>query len=234
MTGTMPAVPSPEHVVIDYPQSDGEPMSDGDQQGRQMFRLFDILRHHYRDRDDVYVGIDLHWYPIEGDNRTRMAPDVLVVPGRPSEPARSSWLQWNENGVAMRHVIEIMSPSNTTEEMVRKRGWYAHFGVEEFLVFDPSTGKLDIYVQHDPHADLPGLVRVDTELLWTSIVLEGCSYRVDDAVDHYDLALLDPSGNLLPSHAETAARADAETARADAEQARADALEARLRELDNG
>ena len=167
--------------------------------------------------------------PVEGDPTIRRAPDVFVVPGRPAGPARPSWLQWREDGTPMRHVIEVLSPSNTPVEMIEKRRWYDRYGVEEYLVFDPETGALEIHERTDL-----GLVPVDVDLPWTSTVLDGCAYTVTHGVpvfgeDLFDLVLLDPDGDPIETFEQLAARADAQRARADAEQARADALLERLR-----
>lgn len=46
--------------------------------------------------DRVLVAGDLLWYPIEGDNKKRQAPEVMVVFGRPKGD-RGSYQQWKED-----------------------------------------------------------------------------------------------------------------------------------------
>jgi hypothetical protein len=72
----------------------------------------------------VFVAGDLFWYPVEGDPTIRVAPDVLVVFGRPKDD-RGSYMQWLEDDVAPHVVFEIVSPSNRAGEIVRLEleGW---------------------------------------------------------------------------------------------------------------
>lgn len=84
-----------------------------------------------------FVAADLLWYPIEGDNQTRMAPDVMVALGRP-KGGRSSYLQWREEAVAPQVVFEILSPGNDADEMREKLAFYERHGVEEYVVIDPD------------------------------------------------------------------------------------------------
>src|SRR5262245_25837669 len=89
-TGTLsPAVP------IVYPESDGLPMADNTRQFRWIFVLAGNLAGMYRDQGNVFVGGNLFWYPVEGHPEIRLAPDVLVVFGRP-KGERGSYRQWEE------------------------------------------------------------------------------------------------------------------------------------------
>jgi hypothetical protein len=67
----------------------------------------------------------------------------------------------------MRHVIEIISAANTPTEMADKRAWYSRYCVEEYLVFHPETGLLEVFIRTPL-----GLSSIDTDLPWTSTVLE--------------------------------------------------------------
>ncbi len=60
--------------------------------------------------------------------------------------------------------------------MADKRAWYSRYGVEEYLVFHPGTGLLEVFIRTPL-----GLSSIGTDLPWTSTVLEGCAYRVDPA-----------------------------------------------------
>ena len=126
-----------DHGTVVYPDSDGQPMAENELQGRQITRLVQQLDRYFGDRDDVHVGFDLLWYPVEGDPSISRAPDVFVVPGRPKGPARPSWLQWREDGTPMRHVIEILSPSSRRIDLVRKPEVLAKFGIKHYWVVDP-------------------------------------------------------------------------------------------------
>ena len=131
-----------------YPESDGKPMADNTKQYEWIVKVAENLRVLFADRPDVFVAADLLWYPAEGFNQVRAAPDVMVAFGRPKGD-RGSYLQWKEGGVAPQVVFEILSPGNTHLEMEEKRDWYEEHGVEEYYVFDPDTpNKLRIYA-HD-------------------------------------------------------------------------------------
>jgi Putative restriction endonuclease/Aldo/keto reductase family len=82
-------------------------------------------------RHNVFVAGDLLWYPIEGDNRTRSAPDAMVVFGRP-KGYRGSYMQWVEDGIAPQVVFEVLSPGNRFGEMARKFTFYEQHGVDEY------------------------------------------------------------------------------------------------------
>src|SRR4051812_22137589 len=102
--------------TIQYPDSDGKPMAENTLQLRWIVTLFGNLAALFRDRDDVFVAADLLWYPVEGQNEVRAAPDVLVVFGRPKGD-RGSYMQWEEANVPVTVAFEILSPGNTIKEM---------------------------------------------------------------------------------------------------------------------
>ncbi|MCS6920147.1 MAG: Uma2 family endonuclease, partial [Fimbriimonadales bacterium] len=90
--------------------------------------------------------IDLFWYPIEGDNKTRVAPDAMVVFGRP-KGHRRAYLQFREDNIPPQVVFEIVSESNTDKELERKRRFYQRHGVQEYYVYDPETSQWQGYVR---------------------------------------------------------------------------------------
>ena len=128
------SLPNP---VVEYPDSDGNPMADNTQQFQWIVTLQGNLDDLFRDNPDVFVAGDLLWYPVEGDNKIRVAPDAMVVFGRP-KGFRGSYQQWLENGIAPQVVFEVLSPGNTPSEMVRKRLFYETYGVDEFYIYDPE------------------------------------------------------------------------------------------------
>jgi Uma2 family endonuclease len=95
----------------------------------------------FQDNPAVFVAGDLLWYPIEGDNKTSRAPDVMVVLGRP-KGYRGSYKQWLEDHIAPQVVFEILSPNNTLSEMASKLQFYNRFGVEEYYLYDPDRNDL--------------------------------------------------------------------------------------------
>ena len=71
----------------------------------------------------------------------RMAPDVMVVFGRPKGD-RGSYKQWEEDNSPPQVVFEILSPGNRTGEMTKKFDQYDLYGVEEYYLYDPDKVKL--------------------------------------------------------------------------------------------
>ena len=136
-----PARPSPfggtwENGVF-YPESDGQPMSDNTTQQRWIITIQSGLDILFKNDPNVFVAADLLWYPVEDDNATRMAPDVMVALGRP-KGERGSYQQWREAGTPPHVVFEILSPGNRLGEMLRKRDFYDRYGVEEYYLYDPD------------------------------------------------------------------------------------------------
>ena len=64
---------------ITYPDSDGLPISDNTKQFRWMVTIKEDIELIYAQNPDVFVAGDLLWYPVEGNNTIRQAPDLLVA-----------------------------------------------------------------------------------------------------------------------------------------------------------
>ncbi|TRV23640.1 MAG: Uma2 family endonuclease, partial [Microcystis wesenbergii Mw_MB_S_20031200_S109D] len=105
-------VTSPNPTQIVYPDSDGNPMADNTRQFRWITTIKANLDWLFANNADVFVAGDLLWYPVEGDNKTRQAPDVMVAFGRP-KGERGSYQQWKEENIPPQVVFEILSPGNT-------------------------------------------------------------------------------------------------------------------------
>jgi Uma2 family endonuclease len=126
---------------LEYPDSDGQPMSDNTLQFEWIVTIEGGLEALFRHREDVFVAGDLLWYPVEGHPEIRVAPDAMVVFGRP-KGYRGSYRQWREEGIPPQVVFEVLSPNNRLLEMVRKYRFYERYGVEEYYVYDPELGEL--------------------------------------------------------------------------------------------
>ena len=96
----------------------------------------------FAERPDVFVAGDLLWYPVEGHPEIRVAPDAMVVFGRPKGD-RGSYRQWEEDNIAPQVVFEILSPGNRLREMTRKWEFYEQYGVEEYYIYDPTDNELE-------------------------------------------------------------------------------------------
>lgn len=130
-------LPTEAVTTVIYPDSDGQPMSDNTKQFRWIVVIKENLEILFANVADVFVAGDLLWYPIEGDNKTRQAPDTMVVFGRPKGD-RGSYKQWEENNIPPQVVFEILSPGNRLKEMTKKLHFYERYGVEEYYIYDPD------------------------------------------------------------------------------------------------
>ena len=126
---------------IVYPDSDGKPMADNTLQFRWITTIKTNLDWLFAKDEQVFVAGDLLWYPVEGNNKKRQAPDVMVVFGRP-KGERGSYQQWKEAQIAPQVVFEILSPGNTQKEMAKKLLFYERYGVEEYYIYDPERNHL--------------------------------------------------------------------------------------------
>ena len=126
-----------DDLSIEYPDSDGEPMAENEEQLYAMLDAITTLREWYADRADVHVGGDLLIYYRMNDNETRVAPDVFVSFGS-DKALRSSWIVWRE-GKAPDIVMELASGSTWRRDMREKRDIYAAMGVIEYWRFDPTS-----------------------------------------------------------------------------------------------
>ena len=123
---------------IIYPESDGKPMADNTEQFQWIVTIKENLEILFADIADVFVAGNLLWYPVEGNNNICLAPDAMVVFGRP-KGKRGSYQQWKENNIPPQVVFEILSPSNRNKEMANKLLFYQRYGVEEYYIYDPET-----------------------------------------------------------------------------------------------
>ena len=126
---------------IEYPDCDGQPMSDNTLQFKWIVTIKEGLEALFRNDPDVFVAGDLLWYAEEGKPKIRTAPDVMVAFGRP-KGYRGSYKQWVEGGIAPQVVFEVLSPGNRQSEIIRKFRFYERYGVEEYYVYDPDNGDL--------------------------------------------------------------------------------------------
>jgi Uma2 family endonuclease len=129
-----------------YPECDGKPMADNTKQWRWIATLKGNIEALFASRPDVFVAGDLLWYPVEGEPGVRIAPDVLVVFGRPKGD-RGSYRQWAEDNVPVTVAFGVLSPGNELPELAAKYQFYEEHGVEEYYVYDPDEVYLEVYVR---------------------------------------------------------------------------------------
>ena len=126
-----------DDLSIEYPDSDGEPMSENQWQYVAMTDTVSALANHFIHQPDVFVAGDLLVYYRMNDNATRVAPDVFVVFGATGKHLRDSWIVWRE-GKTPDFVMEVASPSTWQRDADEKRAIYAGMGVTEYWRFDPT------------------------------------------------------------------------------------------------
>jgi len=218
---------SPTKPEIIYPDSDGQPMSDNTEHFQLIVLIKENLEILFSAEQNVFVAGDLLWYPVEGDNQLRQAPDVMVAFGRP-KGRRGSYQQWQEENIAPQVVFEILSPGNRPSEMVKKQQFYDRYGVEEYYLYDPDRLDLTGWLRQGEK-----LAVIDRVSGWVSPRL-GIKFELTES----GLELIRPDGQKFLTSQELAERAEAESQRAEAESQRAEKaeervklLEARLREL---
>ena len=142
MNATTSVSPPTEEL---YPESDGKPMADNTLQWEWMVVIVEELREQFAGQE-VFVAGDLLWYPVEGQPRINAAPDALVAFGRPAGH-RKSYIQHLEEGVAPQVVFEVLSASNTEDELDAKLEFYERYGVEEYYVLDPAEQLVNAFVR---------------------------------------------------------------------------------------
>jgi Uma2 family endonuclease len=127
-------------------------MADNTEQYRWIVTIAENLEFLFRNHNDVFIAADLLWYPVrlsratEDKTKKSLAPDVMVVFGRP-KGKRKSYKQWNEDNIPPLVVFEILSESNTDTEMAEKLLFYQQHGVQEYYIYDPETYVLEVRVR---------------------------------------------------------------------------------------
>lgn len=142
------AVPGTRPIF--YPERDGKPIAENTKQFRYIVTIKEGVEALFGEQADVFVAGDLFWYPMEGHPEIVTAPDALVAFGRPKGDRRS-YQQWQEGDVAPQVVFEVLSPSNTWSEMMRKFQFYDRYGVEEYYLYDADRGELSGWLRRGEH-----------------------------------------------------------------------------------
>ncbi len=209
--------------VIIYPDSDSKPMADNTLQFRWIVLVKENLECVFRVAPDVFVAGDLLWYPVEGHPEIRVAPDAMVVFGRP-KGERGSYRQWQEDHIPPQVVFEILSPGNTLKEMAKKLVFYERYGVEEYYIYDPDR------------IDFTGYQRIGDRLALIETVEDWVSPRLQIrfVLTPGELKIYDRQGAQFLTLLEASQQAEQAREQAEQERCRANLAElevARLREL---
>ena len=134
-----------------YPEDDGEPLSESTLHLKWIIILFFGLKSMFEDREDVFIAGDLLWYPVEGEQEIRRAPDVMVAFGRPRREDENlgSYQQWQEDNIPPQVVFEVRSPSDYQSILDKKFEFYDAHGVEEYYLCDPKRNRLEGWSRKD-------------------------------------------------------------------------------------
>jgi len=211
----------PQPSVVEYPEDNGEPMAENTLQFKWIVLVKEGLETLYFHDPDVFVAGDLLWYPVEGEPKICLAPDTMVVFGRP-EGYRGSYKQWEEGGLAPQVVFEILSPGNRDDAMQRKLEFYDRHRVDEYYLYDPDTGDLRGWLRGKG-----GLEAVENMAGHVSPRL-GIRFEPGEGPDN--LRILDPSGQPFATHQELTRRVEEEHRRAEEQHRRAEEQHRRAEE----
>lgn len=196
---------------IIYPETDGLPMAENTKQFRWIVLIKENLEILFASNTEVFVAGDLFWYPVEGDNTTRLAPDIMVVFGC-KKGDRGSYQQWNESNIPPQVVFEILSPGNRPKEMDNKFLFYEKYGVEEYYIFNPDKNELEGFITRGNQLEKIGEING-----WISPRL-GIRFELKEDI----LEIFTPSGEKFLTTLELAQKAEDERQQKELERQRAE------------
>ncbi len=216
-----------KHII--YPDSDEQPIADNTEQFELIVWIKENLELLFINDPNVFVAGDLLWYPVEGNNVLRQAPDVMVAFGRP-KGYRGSYQQWLEDNIPPQVVFEIWSPGNRLSQMAKKFEFYDRYGVEEYYLYKPDLLDLTGWQRRESRLEV-----IDQMAGWISPRL-GLRFELSED----KLEIYRPDGERFATYIELAQRAEQERQEkeqaqqlAQQERQRAEQAEAQLQALRN-
>jgi Uma2 family endonuclease len=132
--------------IIEYPDSDGKPMAEGDIQRDYMIYAIEALQTYFQNRSNVYISGNLFIYYEQGNPESVVAPDTFVVFGVDNQERRS-YKTWEEQNKTPDFILEITSMSTRSKDQGAKKGIYAFLGVREYFQYDPTGDYLNPQIQ---------------------------------------------------------------------------------------
>jgi Uma2 family endonuclease len=202
--------------VVQYPESDGKPMTETDLHALVLIYLRSALDFHFRNDPNTYVPGNLMLYYEEGNPSASVSPDVFVVKGV-AKKVRRVYKTWEE-GKAPDVAIELTSRSTRLEDLGTKRALYAELGVTEYFLYDPYQEYLRPPLQGF-HLDKGNYTPITADALGK---LRSQILNLDLQIVKGDLRLFDPRAQkylLTPLEAQETA-AEVERLRAEIEKLR--------------
>ena len=136
--------PTQTATAIIYPETDGQPMPDGEYQFPIHSSAYSTLRVHFRHSPDVRVNGNTFLYYVEGNPQISVSPDCYVATGLSPEQQeninRNNTYRLWEVGKPPDFVMEVASYSTKNADLVGKRVLYASLGISEYWRYDHSGG----------------------------------------------------------------------------------------------
>ena len=133
----MVETPQTTPSYIEYPETDGQPMTESDATRNYLVYCVEALRLFFQSRPQVYVSGNLFIYYEEGKPEKNFSPDVFVIFGV-SKRERRSYKVWLEGGKLPSFVLEITSLSTKKQDEEAKPKLYASLGIQEYFQYDPT------------------------------------------------------------------------------------------------
>ena len=124
-----------------YPETDGEPLPDGQHQAPLYREIVSTLEAHFRSRPNTSVNGNTFIYYEQGNPRRHVSPDCYVAfnVDVPAILARNAYRMW-EVGKAPDFALEIASETTATEDTGHKVSLYAVIGFGELWLYDATGG----------------------------------------------------------------------------------------------
>ena len=122
--------------VLEYPESDGEPMAETPKHQQVMIDCMDVMRRHFREVPNVFIAGNMFLYYEEGNPRKNISPDVFMVHGVSEKDIRV-YKTW-EQPSTLDFVLEVASPRTFENDLTVKKEIYAKIlRVKEYYIYDP-------------------------------------------------------------------------------------------------
>jgi Uma2 family endonuclease len=216
-------VPKIQISTADLPVEDDIPL-DSNWQRAQIDLLIELINIYWTDRTDFYAGGNMFIYysPNRLKREDVRGPDFFVAKGVDKFRVRRSWIVWEEDGKHPNVIVELVSLTTRREDEGRKKTLYQEtFRTPEYFLYYPDEQKLvgwhlvdGVYEPMQPNEQ--GWLWSQQLDLWLG-PWPGYSHNYE-----YNtwLRFYMTNGELVLSHQELAAQAEAKIAALEAEIAR--------------
>ncbi|ASK61161.1 endonuclease [Virgibacillus phasianinus] len=108
--------------------------------GRLHAQLFNLLED--KDCEVFHAPLDVEFSEGDGEEKKIVIPDLTVICDREG-------LENNKYSGAPTIIIEIISPSNQSHDLVTKLNLYMQYGVKEYWIVNPLLNTVQVYSLND-------------------------------------------------------------------------------------